>query len=83
MNVALLTEEPTEAQQKQEVLDRLPKRYVENVLINDKRAVFLCKCYNEVKKTNRTRLTGHQNKGCQYELPLASDVPYIPMGVQI
>ena len=76
MDIALLAEEPTEAQQKQAVLDRLPKRYVENVLINDKRAVFLCKYYNEVKKTNHTRLTGHQNKGCQYELPLASDVPY-------
>ena len=76
MDIAVLNEEPTAAQQKQEVLDRLPKRYVEHVLINDKRAVFLCKYYNEVSKAHHKRLSGHQNRGCQYELPIASDVPY-------
>ena len=76
LDIALVNEEPTAGQLEPDILERLPKRYVENVLINDKRAVFLCKYYSEVSESQHAPLDGHQNRGCLYELPLASDVPF-------
>lgn len=76
LDIAVLSSEPDAHQREPGVLERLPKTYVENVLINNTHAVFLVKSYCEVNKRHHARLGGYQNRGCLYELPLANDVRF-------